>query len=102
MTETKTARFLKNDGGDAEYYKLPEGATDIMDLIEAKNMTFSRGNICKAVWRAIEDSPQYYLRDMKKIKWFAEREIERVENLMRLAQEEKDALRSMQETIEGE
>lgn len=42
---------VKSDGGSSSYYFLPEGATELNDLIEAKQMSFARGNIFKALYR---------------------------------------------------
>jgi len=68
----------KNDGGRADYYDLPEGATVLQDLIEAKGMNFAIGNIFKAAYRLGADSSlSSPIRDLKKIVWFAEREIAR-------------------------
>ena len=62
----------QNFGGSTDYYKLPPGATDLQDLIEYKDMDFSRGNIFKAVYRLGEngEDPE---RDLNKIIWFATR-----------------------------
>jgi hypothetical protein len=68
----------KNDGGSADYYQLPEGATELQDLIEARGMNFAIGNIFKAAYRLGADSSlSNPIRDLKKIVWFAEREITR-------------------------
>lgn len=34
-----------SDGSTASYYELPEGATELQDLISAKNMNYSVGSI---------------------------------------------------------
>jgi hypothetical protein len=60
-------------GGSTGYYKLPEGATDLQDLIEAKRMSFSRGNIFKAAYRLGEKDVASEAYDLRKIIWFAER-----------------------------
>lgn len=69
---------IKSDGGPSDYYKLPEGAKEILDLIMHRNMNFSVGNIFKAAYRlglkdGIDD-----LYDLKKIIFMAEKEIERI------------------------
>ena len=71
-----------NDGGSAEYYELPEGVTELQDLIEYRNMNFAVATIFKAAYRMEADGHHSDpLRDMRKVKWFAEREIKRLENM---------------------
>ena len=64
-----------NDGGSADYYKLPEGVTDLQDLIEYKDMSFSIGNILKSAYRLNNNTHSDRARDLRKIIWFAEREL---------------------------
>ena len=68
-----------SDGTSADYYKLPEGATQLQDLISAKNMNAQIGEIVRACYRygEVEHSPR--LRDAKKIKFYIEAEIARLE-----------------------
>lgn len=66
-----------NKGGSTDYYKLPEDATDLQDLIEYKDMNFSLGNVFKAVWRLGECDHSDRVRDLNKILWFADRELNR-------------------------
>lgn len=69
-----------NDGGSTpQQYGLPEGATELQDLIEYRGMNFALGNIFKACYRRGTCSHSDELRDMRKIAWFAEREIARLE-----------------------
>lgn len=71
----------KNDGGDAHYYDLPLNAKNLQDLIEAKNMNFSVGNIFKAAYRMDEEGIlSNKARDLRKIMWFADRELKRIES----------------------
>jgi hypothetical protein len=67
-----------SDGTSADYYKLPEGATQLQDLISAKNMNAQIGEIVRACYRygEVEHSPR--LRDAKKIKFYIEAEIARL------------------------
>lgn len=70
----------KNDGGSADYYKLPPNAKELQDLIEAKNMNFAVGNIFKAAYRMDEEGTlSNKARDLRKIRWFADRELKRIE-----------------------
>lgn len=68
-----------NNGGNTDYYRLPDGATMIQDLIEWRNMNFAVGNIFKACYRLGEKSGQDVIRDLNKIIWFAEREKARLQ-----------------------
>jgi hypothetical protein len=64
---------VKSDGGSTDYYKIPAGATDLIDLIEHKKMGFSLGNIFKACYRLGEKEGNDLLYDLNKIIFFAER-----------------------------
>jgi hypothetical protein len=68
-----------SDGGSASYYELPIWAQELGDLIEHKNMNFNRGNIFKAAYRLGDKEGSSELYDLRKIVWFAEREIARLE-----------------------
>jgi len=67
---------IKSDGGSTSYYELPEGATELNDLIEHKNMSFALGNIFKACYRLGEKDSADALYDLNKIVYFANRLIE--------------------------
>lgn len=62
-----------SDGGSTDYYTIPEGASDLLDLIEHKKMDFSTGNIFKACYRLGEKSGTSKLYDINKIIFFATR-----------------------------
>ena len=76
---TRDSKKEASDGTSADYYKLPEGATQLQDLISAKNMNAQIGEIVRACYRygEVEHSPR--LRDAKKIKFYIEAEIARLE-----------------------
>jgi hypothetical protein len=76
---TRNLKKEASDGTSADYYKLPEGATQLQDLISAKNMNAQIGEIVRACYRygEVEHSPR--LRDAKKIKFYIEAEIARLE-----------------------
>ena len=67
-------------GSDAAYYKLPEGAKELQDLIEYKDMNYSIGNIFKACYRLGEKHHSSKKRDLEKIIFFANRELKRIDN----------------------
>lgn len=69
-----------NNGGSTDYYKLPVNAKDLQDLIEYRDMNFSTGNIFKAAYRLGECTHSDAIRDLNKIIWFANREINRLQN----------------------
>lgn len=64
---------VKSDGSSTDYYKLPPGATDLLDLIEHKEMDFAIGNIFKACYRLGEKEGTDLIYDLNKIIFFAER-----------------------------
>jgi len=69
----------KPGGSTPHQYALPPWATDLQDLIEYRGMNFALGNIFKACYRRGTCSHSDALRDMRKVAWFAEREIARIE-----------------------
>ncbi|MBV2143098.1 hypothetical protein KUG47_06265 [Falsochrobactrum sp. TDYN1] len=64
---------IQSDGGSTSYYELPEGATELNDLIEHKGMSFALGNIFKACYRFGEKDAASRMYDLNKIIYFAER-----------------------------
>jgi hypothetical protein len=72
----KTAETVISGGSNA-YYQLPEGAKELGDLIEFKDMNFNVGNIFKAAYRLGEKAGNTRIYDLEKIIWFAKRELER-------------------------
>ncbi len=71
----------KSDGSTASYYELPEGATQLQDLIGHKDMNAQIGEIFRACYRYGEVEHSEKMRDAKKIKFYAEAEIARLEKL---------------------
>jgi len=69
----------KSDGWSTSYYELPPGAKELQDLIEYRNMSFAVGNVFKAAYRLGRKDGATTLYDLNKIKWYAEREIARLE-----------------------
>lgn len=72
---------IKSDGSSADYYKLPKKAKQLQHLISHKNMNAQIGEIFRACYRYGEVEHSEMLRDAKKIKFYAEAEIERLEKL---------------------
>ena len=71
----------QSDGSTASYYELPEGATDLLELISAKNMNAQIGEIFRACYRYGEVAHSPEIRDIKKILFYAKAELERLNNL---------------------
>lgn len=72
---------LISDGSTAAYYDLPKDAIELQDLISAKNMNAQIGEIFRACYRygQVAHSPE--IRDIKKILYYANAELKRLENL---------------------
>jgi hypothetical protein len=71
----------KSDGSSADYYKLPEGATELQDLISHRNMNAQIGEILRACYRYGRASHSDTLRDAKKILFYAQAEVKRLETV---------------------
>jgi len=73
------AKKSVSDGSTANYYELPDSPRELQDLISYKNMNGQMAEIFRAVYRygEVEHSPR--LRDAKKIKFYIDAEIERLE-----------------------
>jgi hypothetical protein len=67
---------MSNGGSTPDQYALPNGATELQDLIEYRNMNFAVGNIFKACFRLGTKNDALY--EMNKIYWFAKRERDRL------------------------
>jgi hypothetical protein len=67
-----------SDGSSADYYKLPKGATQLQDLIGDRNMNAQIGEIFRACYRygRVSHSPE--IRDIKKIIYYANAELDRL------------------------
>ncbi len=90
----------RSDGSTADYYVLPEGATQLQDLISHRNMNAQIGEIFRAGYRYGMASHSDMLRDAKKIRFYAQAEVERLEKLS-AAVEEPD-LNEWQEWQKGD
>lgn len=66
-------------GSTPSQYGLPDGSKDLQDLIEYREMNFAVGNIFKACYRLGVCDHSDRLRDLRKIRWFVDREIAREE-----------------------
>lgn len=67
-----------SDGSTASYYELPEGATEIQHLISHKDMNAQMGEIFRATYRYGQVAHSDMIRDIKKILFYGEAELERL------------------------
>lgn len=81
MQLTREPDAVQSDGSTASYYELPEGATQLQDLISHRDLNAQMGEIFRACYRygMVAHSPK--LRDIKKIIFYAEAEKARLEKL---------------------
>lgn len=70
---------IVSDGGSSGYYELPPGAKEIQDLVEYRDMNFAVGNIFKAAYRLGRKAGNDLEYELRKIIWYAERELKRLE-----------------------
>jgi len=68
-----------SDGSSANHYKLPPNATELQDLISFKDMNAQIGGIFRTAYKYGSSSHNSRLIDAKKIKFYIEAEIERLE-----------------------
>ena len=73
---TEPASDTTSDGSTAKYYELPEGCEELQDLMNAQ-----MGEIFRASYRYGAASHSSKLRDAKKIKFYIDAEIKRLEAL---------------------
>lgn len=71
----------KSDGSTASYYELPPGCTELQDLISHRNMNAQDGEIFRAIYRKGRASHSDELRDAKKVLFYAQAEVKRLESL---------------------
>ena len=74
----KAATKAVSDGSTASYYELPEGATELQDLISFKDMNAQMGEIFRGTYRYGQASHSDRLRDAKKIRFYIDAEIKRL------------------------
>jgi len=69
-----------NNGGETNYYLIKPEWRMCQDIIEDRGMNFSQGNILKSAWclGINRHDGTDYERELNKIIWFANRELERI------------------------
>jgi hypothetical protein len=65
-------------GSNPVQYDIPKDAVTLQDLIEYRDMNFAIGNIFKAVYRIGKCDHSDKQRDLNKIIWFAQRELNKL------------------------
>lgn len=72
---------ITSDGTTASYYQLPDGCTELQDLISYRNMNAQDGEIFRAIYRKGRASHSDELRDARKVLFYAQAEVKRLEAL---------------------
>ena len=72
----------KNNGGETDYYAIKPEWTTHQDVIEARKMNYAQGNIYKVActFNIGRHTGTDYERELNKIVYFANRELERIKN----------------------
>ena len=71
----------RSDGSTASYYQLPPGCTELQDLISYRNMNAQDGEVFRAIYRKGRASHSDELRDARKVLFYAQAEVKRLEAL---------------------
>jgi len=71
----------KSDGSTANYYQLPSNACELQDLISAKNMNAQIGEVFRECYRYGQANHCDEMRGIKKILFYANAELKRLEKL---------------------
>lgn len=71
----------KSDGSTASYYELPDGASELQDLISDRNMNAQIGEIFRECYRYGRAAHSDEMRGIKKILFYANAELKRLEKL---------------------
>lgn len=79
----EAAPTVASDGSTASYYQLPAGAKELQDLISHRDMNAQIGEIFRATYRYGQASHSPKIRDIKKIIYYAQEELKRLENVAR-------------------
>ena len=74
---TTRLRFLLMAVNHPKYY---QGKIEVIDFIEDKGLGFNLGNCVKYISRAGKKNPDKRIEDLKKARWYLDREIKNMEN----------------------
>jgi hypothetical protein len=75
LYESVDSNQSDNNGGSTSYYELPNGASELQDLIEHNNMSWNQANVFKAMYRYGRCGHSDQIRDVNKCIWFLKREL---------------------------
>ena len=75
----RKATVKTSDGSSADYYKFPEEVKELQDLISYKNMNAQIAEIFRECYRYGEASHSPKIRGIKKILFYANAELQRLE-----------------------
>ncbi|MDA3806393.1 MAG: hypothetical protein PF440_00630 [Thiomicrorhabdus sp.] len=73
---------VSSAGRIVSHYKLPSGSTELQHLISDRNMNSQIGEVFRSCYRYSLLSQSDMLKEAKKIKFYAQAEIERLEKLV--------------------
>lgn len=90
MEDAKEEAQEASDGSTASYYELPAGAEELQDLIAFKNMNAQLGEIFRAAYRYGQCPHSDRVREMNKVIFYAEAEINRLAKYEKQTTEEKE------------
>lgn len=79
----------KPEGSTAVYYELPPNAKELQDLIAFKNMNAQLGEIFRAAYRYGQCPHSGRIRELNKIIFYAEAELDRIARYEPIAVEEQ-------------
>lgn len=70
----------ENNGGSTDYYRIDKSWEMLQDVIEERELNYSQGNILKVAFtlNTGRHSGTTYERELNKIVYFANRELERI------------------------
>jgi len=91
-----------SDGSTADYYELPAGATELQDLISHRNLNAQDGEIFRAIYRKGRASHSDELRDARKVLFYAQAEVKRLEKLVLKANERHEEYRRERDIKEAD
>lgn len=78
MSRDQFINALREQVNHPDHYH--RDTTEVIDIIEAWDLNFSRGNVLKYLARAGHKDSSRELEDLEKAQWYLNREIERLKN----------------------
>lgn len=75
----ETSMEKTNVSNAVEHPSYYQGKIEVIDFIEDKGLGFNLGNSIKYIARAGKKNPEKLLEDLKKARWYLDREIKNVE-----------------------